>query len=176
VIASGLSSFARIQILKGSGFDDTLIGPEAGTRYDIDGNHTGIVNTDFFFSKIENLFGGSNADLFIIKGNSRINLYGGDGDDTFRLTNGAEFEGILDGEEGNDTLDYQEYGTGVQVNLSSETETYEEQDYDAQSATGINGGAAYGFTGIESVQGSQYNDILFGSSISNTMEIEVMIS
>ncbi len=165
--ASGLKSFANILVLKGSNFADTLIGPEAGATFNINGNQTGTLNADFFFSSIENLLGGSHADLFIIQGHSSLNLYGGGGDDTFRLTDGAEFQGILDGEEGNDTLDYQEYTTGVQVNLSSETETYEEQNYEAQSATGINGGAAYGFTGIESVRGSQSDDILFGSSAAN---------
>jgi len=120
--------------------------------------------------QVENILSGSGDDIFIISGNAGLDLYGGAGNDTFRLLNGADFSGILDGQEGLDILDYQDYSSGVQVNLNGASVTWAGQAYLAQSATAVNGGVAYGFQSIEGVIGSLGDDILIGSDSANTFE------
>ena len=163
--------FANMDVLVGHLTGDQLTGMDVAYTWNISpttnqyefGGHT------FDFSHIEIIAGGSANDTFIISGNSNYTLYGGAGDDTFTFQNGATLTGILDGQAGNDTIDYHLYTSAVQVNLSSSAVIYNLITYQPQSAPGINGGLANGITSIESVTGSSANDILIGSDGDNTI-------
>ncbi len=71
-----------------------------------------------------------------------VEVYNGGGDvDTFNI----------DGQAGIDTLDYSHYGSPISANLGT------------GSGTGINGGAAGGFTSIETLIGSPWGNLIEGS-------------
>lgn len=112
-------------------------------------------------TSIENVLGSSFADL--ITGNALNNaIEGGSGDDTIRggggtdQINGGLGKDVLDGGEGVDWLSYSNAGSGVTVNLSTNTV----------------GGAAFGdqISNFELLIGSQFADTLTGSSIDNVIE------
>jgi hypothetical protein len=78
--------------------------------------------------------------------------------DTFVFSNRATVSGTIDGNGGEDTLDYSLYTTSVRVDLT------------LRSATGIGGGLARGITGISDVTGGTANDILLGSPGANVLD------
>ncbi len=163
--------FANMDELIGGMSGDQLTGMDVAYNWNISpstnqyvyGGHT------FSFSHIEVIAGGSANDTFTISGNANYTLLGGDGDDTFTFQNGATLTGILDGQAGNDFVDYHLYTIAVHVNLNDTAVTYNSVVYLPQSAPGINGGMANGITNIESVTGSAADDILIGSSGANTL-------
>jgi Ca2+-binding RTX toxin-like protein len=119
-----------VENIVGSAFDDTLTG---------DGSN----NTLTGGSGNDTLFGGGGTDT----------LFGGDGDDV--ISGGAGGDS-LNGGAGTDTLDYNSSGTGVSVNLATNT---------------VSGGDAQGdtITGFENVIGSGANDTLTGTSGNNEL-------
>jgi ELWxxDGT repeat protein len=87
------------------------------------------------------------------------NLTGGTGSDTFTLAKGVALSGKVAGGAGIDKLDYNAYTTAVSVNLAT------------SSATGLFGGAANGFTGIENFTGGFATDTLSGPNTMNTWSV-----
>ncbi len=80
-------------------------------------------------------------------------LFGGNGNDSFIMLDGATLSGDIDGGGGQNTLDYRAYTSGVIVNLP------------AFSATGISGS----ITGINIVYGGQGDDHLIGDRGNNIL-------
>ncbi|MEN2988311.1 hypothetical protein WG926_08365 [Tistrella sp. BH-R2-4] len=122
--------------------------PSAGVRVDLSrGRGVGGNALDDVYVSIENVVGTGSADILI--GDGRVNrLSGGDGNDTLIGGAGAD---MLDGGSGFDTISYSNASTGVQVFLT----TMRGGSGDAQGDT---------YSGIEAVNGSQFNDMLFSGS------------
>jgi hypothetical protein len=99
--ASGIGgTFAHISNFIGSGSSaDTLIGPDVGATWDINGANSGSVNGSTF-SSFEDLTGGSGADQFV-------------------FFPGGSVAGNIDGGGGSNTLDYSHLTTPVTLNLQT---------------------------------------------------------
>jgi Ca2+-binding RTX toxin-like protein len=146
-----------IENLTGSAFDDTLTG-NAGVNQIAGGagqdTLAGAGGNDVLLGGDggDQLDGGAGNDT--ISGGTGIDvLTGGIGSD---LLNGGADADAIDGGTGVDTVDYDGSGTGVTVNLATNTNT---------------GGYAEGDTlsGIEIVQGSAFGDTLTGNGGTNTL-------
>jgi hypothetical protein len=86
------------------------------------------------------------------------NLVGGTGRDAFRFTNNnAVLDGTINGGGGGDFLDYSGYTIPVTVNLST------------GSATGVDGGRAFGISNIQNVIGGASNNTLTGDARGNIL-------
>jgi hypothetical protein len=138
---SAASAALPIAIYGSFGFD-TLIGPNAGGTWLINGPDSGQINSLIAFSGIDGLVGGS-------------------GDDTFEFLAGGQITGFVNGGLGVNTLDYSnDGGQAVKVNLAT------------WSATLINGGLANGFANIGAVIGSSAaTNRLVGPSALNVWQI-----
>ena len=114
---------------------------------------TGVVS--LLFSGFEYVSGGGADDQFnFVEENNEILEYrGGAGDDTFALIGDVIVDGKINGQGGDDTLDYSAYNSGVTVDL------------EAGTATGITGILA----SIETVIGSAFDDILIGNIWDNSL-------
>ena len=120
-IVSGFES------LTGSSNSDSLVGSSADNTLILTGANQGTVD-GLSFSSFESV------DL-------------GGGNDSAQFTSGDSLSGTLAGGSGNDTLDYSAYGSGVTVNLATNT------------ATGTGG-----ISGFETVLGSATTDTLTAST------------
>ena len=102
---SGVStSFANIQTLKGSTTaGGTLTGPSTSATFTLLALNTGTVNATTFLNF--------------------TNLTGGAGDDQFVFRNLAAINGVVDGGQGNNTIDESGYTTAVALNLQTNTLT-----------------------------------------------------
>ena len=129
------------------GFVD--LGPEDSGNDTLDG---GAGNDD--------LFGDGGNDL-LIGGTGNDELFGGQGDDT--LNGGTGFN-QLDGGTGFDTATYAQAGNAVHVFFANQNA--------ADGVTfSINGNSvADSFTGVESIIGSSFDDLLEGSAAANTFD------
>lgn len=138
--ATGLAGFRNIQILVGSSHKDTLVGPDTGAWFNIDGGNFGNIDLgidgSIDFLDIENLVGGS-------------------GDDTFAFNADGTLTGSIDGGGGSNTLDYSDYGSGVVVDLNT------------GSATAVAAGADGMITGIRMLVSSPYDDVFTGHHSEN---------
>ncbi|MDD4402056.1 MAG: S-layer homology domain-containing protein [Desulfitobacteriaceae bacterium] len=106
------NSFTNITSVKGGSNTDTFKGLDAEAAFILDGNDRYISGgRTLSFSGVEILKGGKVADRFEIRGERTYNLLGGEGNDTFKFVNNAKLIGLIDGEAGNNTLDYSVYGT-----------------------------------------------------------------
>ncbi len=159
-----------IENLKGSAFDDVLIGSAETTNLDGGGGNdildyslslggvTVNIATNFAFggfatgdviSNFENLRGSASADD--LSGNNGANqIFGGAGNDTIAGGAGAD---LVDGGDGNDTVDYSSAAAGVTVNL----------------ATGANSDGDT-LVSIENVKGSRFNDVISGDVQANVLD------
>ena len=63
---------------------DTLVGPDQANDWTLNGANSGTLNTDVVFSSVENLKGGSNADVFTVDSSGSLDgeINGGDSADT----------------------------------------------------------------------------------------------
>jgi autotransporter-associated beta strand protein len=188
-------SFDNIDVLQGSGAGDTLIGPNQDNHWDVGGNVSGfglaasptdagvlitpaadvaLTGNDTRIGQPEdkptinypNPFapGAGEQDLAFA---GFANLVGGSADDWFDLRDGAALTGTVDGADGNDSLDYRDYTTSVNVDLSTGT------------ATNVNGGAAGGLlpgggggsdgNSIENAFGGEANDVITGDTDDNIL-------
>ncbi len=104
----------------------TLIGANADSTWDFAGTQTYSLNASpshvLTFSGYGTIQGGSGNDTFNLMGDGITNqvfanLYGGSGDDTFAFINGTQINGNIDGQGGDNTLDYSGYGLGTAVSL-----------------------------------------------------------
>ncbi|QDV17780.1 hypothetical protein Pan153_24350 [Gimesia panareensis] len=163
----GGTGFDNINDLVGSAGVDTLEGPNLN-------NYWGVTSTDagFIIAERNNLAIGRPTiagDAIATPPEERLdftsfqNLIGGTQDDRFDLSDGAGLTGSLDGDAGNDSLDYRDYTTGVNVDLFAGT------------ATNIGGGLVVGTGGgdddnsIENVFGGDGNDNITGDNDNNIL-------
>ncbi|QDU03547.1 hypothetical protein V6x_32680 [Gimesia chilikensis] len=163
----GGTGFDNINDLVGSANSDTLEGPNLN-------NYWGVTSTDegFIIAERNNLTIGRPTiagDAIATPPEERLdftdfqNLIGGTQDDRFDLSDGAGLTGTLDGDTGNDSLDYRDYTTGVTVDLFAGT------------ATNIGGGLVAGTGGgdddnsIENVFGGDGNDNITGDNDHNIL-------
>jgi uncharacterized delta-60 repeat protein len=102
--ATAVGSFTNIQSLVGSGSGaNTLIAANVSNTWNITGHNAGKVGS-LAFAAIQNLAGGSGADVF-------------------RFSNGKGVDGSIDGGSGINWLNYSLYTSGVNSNLSTGTAT-----------------------------------------------------
>jgi acrosin len=149
--------FSGIDVITGGlGAGDTLNGLNASAVWTLNGSSTYATSGKTLqFNGYEVLTGGSGVDQFLIGGVITADLFGGAGNDVFLLTTPtAELIGFLDGDEGDDTLDYSAYASDVSVNLAS------------FSATGVSA-----FAGIEGFVGGGGTDTLTAPSQDNVWNI-----
>ncbi|QDT41467.1 hypothetical protein Pan241w_15280 [Gimesia alba] len=169
ILGTGIGSlgFDNIDDLLGTAGGDTLEGPDLN-------NYWGITSTDtgFIIADRPNLMSGrptTGGDATATPPEQFLsfldfeNLIGGNLDDRFDLSDGAGLTGTLNGDLGNDSLDYRDYTTGVNVDLFAGT------------ATNIGGGLALGTGGgdddnsIENVFGGDGNDNITGDNDDNIL-------
>ena len=163
----GGTGFDNINDLVGSANSDTLEGPNLNNYWGITANDEG-----FIIAERNNLAIGRPTiagDAIATPPEERLdftdfqNLIGGTQDDRFDLSDGAGLTGTLDGDTGNDSLDYRDYTTGVTVDLFAGT------------ATNIGGGLVAGTGGgdddnsIENVFGGDGNDNITGDNDHNIL-------
>lgn len=160
------TGFDNIDNLIGSGGVDTLEGPDLR-------NYWGITSTDegFIIADRTNLNSGRPTiagDAIATPPEHRLdftsfqNLIGGSQDDRFDLSDGAGLTGTLDGDSGNDSLDYRDFTTDVTVNLFAGTAT---------NIGGLIAGAGGGDddNSIENVFGGDGNDNITGDNDNNIL-------
>jgi Ca2+-binding RTX toxin-like protein len=97
-IANATTTFAGIKSFIGGTLDDEFGGPDLPNIWDLTGNNIGVLNGTVSFSSFANLTGATLSDVF-------------------DFTDGASVNGIIDGGNGVDTLDYFDYTTPVNVDL-----------------------------------------------------------
>ncbi|WP_417391015.1 choice-of-anchor D domain-containing protein [Gimesia sp.] len=169
ILGTGVASLAfdNIDDLVGTAGVDTLEGPDLR-------NYWGITSTDEGFiiaDRVALAIGRPTtpADATATPPEERLdftsfqNLIGGSQDDRFDLTDGAGLTGTLNGDSGNDSLDYRDFTTAVTVDLFAGT------------ATNIGGGLVAGTGGgdddnsIENVFGGNGNDNITGDNDNNIL-------
>ncbi|WP_339683937.1 choice-of-anchor D domain-containing protein [Gimesia maris] len=160
------TGFDNIDNLIGSAGVDTLQGPDLS-------NYWGITSTDegFIIADRTNLNSGRPTvagDAIASGAEERLdftsfqNLIGGSQDDRFDLSDGAGLTGTLDGDSGNDSLDYRDFTTDVTVNLFAGTAT---------NIGSLLAGAGGGDddNSIENVFGGNGNDNITGDNDNNIL-------
>ncbi|NIV26180.1 MAG: hypothetical protein GWN45_02100, partial [Gammaproteobacteria bacterium] len=106
-----------------------------------------------------NITGADDGDIDgVITFTDFANLTAGTGGDRFDF-NGGSISGVITGNTGTDILDYGDVVLAVTIDLAN------------SSATNVNGGAASGFSSIESFIGDSTNDTLIGANGNNTWTI-----
>lgn len=102
--ATGTAGFSNISSVVGSPLADTLTAGDITNIWTIDSRNGGSLNSNFQFSGMESLVGGSGTDWFFME-------------DTGSVT------GSIDGAGGTDRLNYFHRTTGITVNLQTKTAT-----------------------------------------------------
>jgi len=165
----GSDRLVNIENLLGSNFDDVLSGNSgnnilnggAGTDTVLLTAATSGVTVNLGLSGYQALGGGMGSDKFV----SIENIIGSDYGDTLTGSAGINmFEGgggndIINGGGNYDTVSYRHATSGVTVNLALTT---------SQAIGGGQGSDT--LTAIENILGSDYNDVLTGSSAHNTFD------
>ena len=159
---AGAGTFNGIESITGGQGSDSLTGQTADNNWAVTNTLSVTVpstNQTLNFSSFESLIGGSLVDTFSVTGVRTVSLKGGGGNDTIIFTDSsAKITGSVDGEAGDDKLDYSSYlsGQGVAVDLRTVT---------APGAPGIDGTIA----NLENVTGGASNDSLTGNAAANTL-------
>ncbi|NMB88037.1 MAG: hypothetical protein GYA17_06735, partial [Chloroflexi bacterium] len=124
--AGVLAGFARINTILASGTNsDQITGTQADGQWTVDGSNTYTSNgSTLNFSGFETLVGGSGVDRFDIVGSQAFDLDGGAGDDIFAFADGAHLTGNINGNVGDDLLDYSAYTVARRILLTG----YESDD------------------------------------------------
>lgn len=123
-------------VLTGGEGDDELRGPDVNNVWEITGVNAGILNGQISFTDMENLIGGTEQDDYV-------------------FDDGAEVAGMINGEFGDNTVDYSAYATEVTVDLG----------------TGVATGTGTALFIQEFIGGGTAGDTLIGSSGPNTWTI-----
>jgi Ca2+-binding RTX toxin-like protein len=157
------AGFTNIDSIVGGSAADTLTGINSDAVFTLDDvcsyNSSGRTLT---FSGFEILRGGSGQDRFDIIGTRTFDLYGGAGNDSFVFADQARLNGILDGQAGNDTLDFSAYTTPRNISLTA-----------AGSSGGFNGRESClgQFANINNINGSMATDSISGLDSDATWQI-----
>ncbi|RLB70480.1 MAG: hypothetical protein DRH04_03515, partial [Deltaproteobacteria bacterium] len=117
-------------------------------------------------NNIEIIRSGSGADTFYIPGSHTVALYGGAGDDSFVFADGALHSGIVDGESGFDTIDFNQWTTDLMPILSDLGST----DGFVGTTTGLDGV----FTNIDNIIGGSGVDTLTGRNADATFSLDTV--
>ena len=113
----------------------------------------------------------SNSTGGIVAGNASLapiqfmgfeSLVGGNGDDAFVIATGVTFDGVVDGGNGKDSLDWSQFATGRAVTLT---------DNGLTGFAGVEASLPRGFRGIESLVGSNHSDTLVGGDAPSNWDI-----
>ena len=96
------------------------------------------------------------------------NLTGGSGADVFQFDKGATVSGVVNGQGGQNTLNYAAYTTGVTVNLGNAT-----TGLASGMASSVNGGSAGGIANIGSVVTGGGNNFLTAVGVSTDVSFTV---
>jgi len=173
---SGLDTLFNIENLRGSSFDDTLIGDggsnvlEGGPGNDtLDGNNgigtdtvsyehaTGPVTVDLSVTAQQNTIGAgldTISNFEAVRGSAFNDILTGNGN---RMLEGGPGADTLNGVNGgNDTASYEHAATAVTVNLANPL-----------ANTGDAAGDTFHF--VSNVRGSQFNDMLVGDNNNNVL-------
>jgi hypothetical protein len=134
-----------VAVTAGTG-PDRLVGPDAISVWQITGRDQGSVG-NVTFASVESLVGGSGSTVLTSA-------------DTFQFFPGGQITGSIDGGggPGANRLDYQNYPTGVAVDLTT------------GAATAVRGGSAGGVRAIQNLVGSRFDDTLIGDNSPNVFE------
>jgi Ca2+-binding RTX toxin-like protein len=97
--STNVANFTAIENFVGSPQIDTLIGENNANVWTITGNNAGNVDTTTTFSAFENITGGTANDNIVFTGNFTLG-------------------GVVDGQAGNDTLDYSAYVPTIDITLT----------------------------------------------------------
>ncbi len=164
--ASAISGgFEGIDILIGGTGSDTLTGANAASTWEVDGSNRYLLGARALpFSNFETLRGGSNADMFQVRGSQRVNLAGGDGADQFIFADGVVITGTLDAGAGTDTLDLSANTQGEVFAITA-----------IGSLDGFGGTAPRilgGFTNLDSLNAGSGEDSLSGLNADSGWEID----
>ena len=149
--STGTAGIRNIENLKGGSGDDTVVGPDTDTTWNIEEIDAGQV-AGIRFAGFENLKGGAGADLFV-------------------FADGAGITGMIEGGGGINTLDFSAYTTDVHVNLNAGTATGTGGISNIQNVIGGAGNDA--LTGDASpniLVGGAGNDHLSGGMGSDTLD------
>jgi filamentous hemagglutinin family protein len=90
--------------IDGGGGSNRLVGPNQTNTWNLSGTNSGIVNNRIAFQNIQNLTGGRSNDTFV-------------------FADGARIDGVLDGNNGRDTLDYRAYRSPLFIDLANKIAT-----------------------------------------------------
>jgi Ca2+-binding RTX toxin-like protein len=130
--------------VSGGGGNDTLVGPNVGTVWNINAANAGIISGLVHFSGVANLVGGTANDDFLLGPNGSLS-------------------GTLTDSGGNGTVDYHTRTVGVTVNLGEGTATSI-----AGGVSGIEG--VTGSTGNDSLTGDARTNYLSGFGGNDTLD------
>ncbi|RMG85926.1 MAG: hypothetical protein D6712_08640, partial [Chloroflexi bacterium] len=147
-------------IIGSSNVNDQLHGLDQTSTWTVDGVANQYVSTNTLdFSAIEDLFGGSAADIFNIDGTPTNNLNGGAGTDTFVFNDDlTNLNGTINGGADIDTLDYSALTNTITVDLST------------GSASGVSSGANNSVSNVENVIGGSGDDNITGTNGVNVLD------
>lgn len=113
-----------------------------------------VGNGKVTFSGISRIKAGKGDNEYNISGGHKLDLIGGSGADTFNFLGQSMLNGLIDGGEGYNILNYSAYDTAVSFNL------------ELMNATGLTG-----FRNIQKLIGSAYSDTITGSNSENRFTI-----
>jgi hypothetical protein len=153
-----IGGFAGIdEALGSSDSGDMIVGIDADSTWTIDSALSYSDGTSSLeFSGFEALQGGAGVDTFDVLASTVLDLMGGDQNDVFHLAvEGVTHDGLVDGEDGDDELDYSGYTSPVTFNIASGT------------TTGVTN-----FNSIESVTGGAGINTIIGGNLVNTWTID----
>jgi hypothetical protein len=156
------ATIEQLVVSAGSGNDSLTLAtpvPTVATTFDGGGGTNRLTGANV--ANTWTINAGNSGSVGTVTFTSFQDLVGGSGDDTFKFLAGGSIAGTINGGAGSNTLDYSgNGGAAVTVSLLDD------------SAADINGGAAGGFSSIESLVGSSAaSDQLIGSNANTTWTI-----
>ncbi len=146
-----IAGFGSDDSIRGFGGDDTICGGDQGDELD-GGDGNDVLDGGL---APDHLLGGAGGDR-LFGGGGNDNLNGDDGNDTLVGGNGGD---AMSGGSGVDTVTYSDYSSGVTVTVGDGKFNDGNTTNDAKAD---NVGAT-----VESVRGSQGNDVITGNSLAN---------
>nr|MBC8507270.1 hypothetical protein [Chloroflexota bacterium] len=127
--------------------------------------------TDYSGSVIETLVGSGGDDTFNLTAAHTYALRGGLGKDTFAFSGTANLNGTIDGQDGDDALDYSGYASGIQISLDGfgTPDGFDGTDTSIATGTPLTTG---GFSNIDMLIGTSADDQLFSMDLFSTWTLD----